>query len=331
MPQVFISYSTKNAVFADLAVLKLDALGISVWLDAGDLRGGEEWRSSIDRGIAQSDAMIVILTPASCASSYVTYEWGFALGMKKKVIPILHEDCQVHPRLEAIQHLDFRDHRNAQWDVLAREIKDAEVHASNETQEKSVGQMSSDDLKEIIASAVALASATSKASGQATDTKEFSRAAESVVGAVSRSGQRDSSGHQRSILWVDDRPNNNAFERQAFEALGVKFTLALSTDEALDHLKRKKFSAIISDMGRKEGPREGYVLLEAVRETDPETPFVIYAGSNAPEHKREAAERGAQGSTNSPQELFNLVARLIEAHPTEQDGGGQPATRPKSK
>lgn len=312
MPKVFISYSTKDAVFADLAMMKLDAQGISVWLDAGNLRGGEEWRSSIDRGISQSDAMIVILTPASCMSSYVTYEWGFALGKKKKVIPILHQDCEVHPRLEAIQYLDFRDHRNGQWDALASEIRDAEIRNSEESHEQQVGQMSADDLKEIIASAVALASAKAKSDGQPSEPEDFSRAAESVVGAVTRSSHRHSARQPYTILWVDDRPNNNVLERQAFEALGIEFTLALSTHEALEVLKRKKFSAIISDMGRKEGPREGYVLLEALREKDRETPFFIYAGSNAPEHKREADKRGAQGTTNNPHELFELVTRHLE-------------------
>jgi CheY-like chemotaxis protein len=133
-----------------------------------------------------------------------------------------------------------------------------------------------------------------------------------VVGVVSQSSRRDSTSHQRAILWVDDRPNNNIYERRSFEALGIDFALALSTDEALEILKRKNFSAIISDMGRKEGPTEGYALLEALRETDSETPFFIYAGSNAPEHKREATERGAQGSTNNPEELFNLVARHLD-------------------
>src|SRR4029079_1435321 len=115
MPKVFISYSTKDAGFADLAKMKLKAEGVDVWLDHEDLRGGDEWREAIDRGIAKSDALLVILTPASCASSYVTYEWGFALGMGKRVIPIRREDATVHPRLEALQHLDFRDHRSAPW------------------------------------------------------------------------------------------------------------------------------------------------------------------------------------------------------------------------
>jgi CheY-like chemotaxis protein len=114
----------------------------------------------------------------------------------------------------------------------------------------------------------------------------------------------------KHILWVDDRPENNSYERGAFESIGFKFTLALSTNQALQILSRQRFAAIISDMGRKEGPREGYALLDALRSRGDQTPFFIYAGSNAPEHKREAAARGAQGSTNNPQELFESVAQL---------------------
>jgi CheY-like chemotaxis protein len=94
--------------------------------------------------------------------------------------------------------------------------------------------------------------------------------------------------------------------------MGLEFTLALSTSEALEILSKRRFAAIISDMGRKEGPREGYVLLESVRSNDKDTPFFIYASSNAPEHKKEAAERGAQGCTNSAQELFEMVIYAIQ-------------------
>ncbi|MDK7838786.1 response regulator, partial [Klebsiella pneumoniae] len=95
------------------------------------------------------------------------------------------------------------------------------------------------------------------------------------------------------ILWVDDRPENNVYERQAFEAQGIEFALALSTDEALELLKTNKFAAIISDMDRKEGAQEGYVLLERLRAMGDKTPFMIYASSDLPEHKRMARERGA--------------------------------------
>lgn len=53
---------------------------------------------------------------------------------------------------------------------------------------------------------------------------------------------------------VDDRPDNNTYERDAFESVGITFTLARSTAEALQVLGKDRFAAIISDMGRAEGP-----------------------------------------------------------------------------
>ena len=121
----------------------------------------------------------------------------------------------------------------------------------------------------------------------------------------------ESDNWHNKILWVDDRPTNNVYERKAMESMGLEFTLALSTDEALRVLSTERFAAIISDMGRKEGPREGYTLLEAVRAKDKSTPFFIYAGSNAPQHRREAALRGAQGSTNIAEDLVEMVTRAL--------------------
>ena len=64
------------------------------------------------------------------------------------------------------------------------------------------------------------------------------------------------------VLWVDDRPNNNVHEREALEALGVQFVLAVSTDEALERIKQRPIDAIISDMGRPPDSQAGYTLLE---------------------------------------------------------------------
>jgi len=101
------------------------------------------------------------------------------------------------------------------------------------------------------------------------------------------------------------------YERGAFEAIGLRFTLSLSTDEALERARDNKFAAIISDMGRKEGPREGYKLLDALRESGDKTPVIFYAGSNSPDHKRETEKHGGQGCTNNPQELFRLVTAAV--------------------
>ncbi len=118
-------------------------------------------------------------------------------------------------------------------------------------------------------------------------------------------------GWRNHILWVDDRPENNTYERQAFEAIGLPFTLALSTAEAFERLAQTKFVVIISDMGRREGSREGYVLLDRLRKDGNHTPLFFYAASNTPEHKRETREHDGQGCTNNAQELFEMVTRAV--------------------
>lgn len=160
-----------------------------------------------------------------------------------------------------------------------------------------------------LAAVASLATAAAKNSRDAAETD-----VSGIVDAVRELGPRRESlpdGWRNQVLWVDDRPENNTHERRAFEALGLEFTLAESTDEALERLKAQRFAVIISDMGRREGPREGYVLLDAIRTRDDETPVFFYASSNAPEHKRETEAHGGQGCTNNPQELFQMVTRTI--------------------
>jgi CheY-like chemotaxis protein len=138
----------------------------------------------------------------------------------------------------------------------------------------------------------------------------------SVVQSVQEASSASDRGRKHGrlsnhVLWVDDRPENNVNERAAFEAMGITFSLALSTSEALAQMKNRSFTAIISDMGRKEGPTEGYVLLDQIRAEGDQTPLFFYSSSNAPEHKRETLAHGGQGCTNHPQELFQMVMRAL--------------------
>ena len=145
----------------------------------------------------------------------------------------------------------------------------------------------------------------------ASDPKALAGISDAVRKAVS--GLQTEPRKNNRILWVDDCPENNRYERNAFENMGFEVSIALSTAQACEVLKHTKFAAIVSDMGRKEGPREGYVLLRAVREQDLDTPFFIYSGSDSPEHKEEARRNGAQGSTCYADELFSLVTNELIA------------------
>jgi CheY-like chemotaxis protein len=172
---------------------------------------------------------------------------------------------------------------------------------------------------------------------EASAKRKQAEAAAAVAAAVASRSEResDSAGHQRdaraaaavvaevatpniirrvagsTVLWVDDTPQNNVYERQALEALGISVVIALSTEEALEKVGRQRFDAIISDMGRPPDSQAGYTLVDQLRSAGNRTPVIIYAASRTPEHQAEASRRGAVGCTNRPDELLSMVLAAI--------------------
>ena len=114
------------------------------------------------------------------------------------------------------------------------------------------------------------------------------------------------------ILWVNDNPDNNIYERNALGVLGIHFCLATDTKEALKYLKETKFNLIISDFKLKDDPQGGYRLLAEIKKLPSPPPFIIYSYSANPEFEKDAKVRGAYGETNSPQRLFELSVNAIQ-------------------
>jgi TIR domain len=133
MITVFLSYSRKDYFFAELIESKLREKEIKVWRDQGQLRPGTDWRDSIERGIAESLAVLVALGPNSAESAYVTYEWAYAFGSKKVVIPLKLAECSLHPKLETIQSFDFSVPGALPWEALAVRINEIETDADQAT------------------------------------------------------------------------------------------------------------------------------------------------------------------------------------------------------
>ena len=115
----------------------------------------------------------------------------------------------------------------------------------------------------------------------------------------------------KSILWVDDNPVNNELAVRALRKLSLDVEQATTTQMGLDAMARRYFDLVISDMGRGSDLRAGYELLDAIRTQHNAVPFLIFAGSDNAEFRREAAQRGAQLSTNDMLELIDAVIRLL--------------------
>lgn len=110
------------------------------------------------------------------------------------------------------------------------------------------------------------------------------------------------------ILWVDDRPDHNSWERELFHSLGAVVVAVESTASALACLRHEAFHVAISDIHRHDDPAGGIAGAREIRAIAPNMPIVFYvqelASSQSPE--------GAQGITNDPNELLHLVLDRLE-------------------
>jgi CheY-like chemotaxis protein len=118
---------------------------------------------------------------------------------------------------------------------------------------------------------------------------------------------------ERTLLWVDDNPANNAWERRALESYGMRFLLALDTDKA-ERLVADKgpFDAIISDMGRVGDPVAGYTLLGRLRKSGTDTPYFVYTTTGLAEKLAPlASQQGVDGVTGDPDMLVEMVVAAV--------------------
>ena len=323
---VFISHSFDDQPEFENVTDWLDRLDVPYWKPA-EIKSGASLRGQLRQAVGSCSVCIFVATHNSVASSWCGAELGAFWGADIPVIVYLADSSLPEEALPPILQGDVWDRKLSRIASRAAElVKEREGSGIKGVISPSdrVTSMTVEQLEKIIAGAVSLVRA-GEERGSPVDQQAGGRGATALdaAGRVLRAADAASNiGHEpgdiwrRRILWVDDRPDNNTYERQVFESLGLTFDLALSTDEALERLSRSRYGAIISDMGRREGPREGYRLLDAVRASDTITPVFIYAGANAPEHKREAAEHGAQGSTNRANELVDMVTQALGSSDT---------------
>jgi CheY-like chemotaxis protein len=115
------------------------------------------------------------------------------------------------------------------------------------------------------------------------------------------------------ILWVDDQPENNAFQIARFKSKNIDVVEAHSTSEAMQLLNGGRgFSAVISDMGRREDgrfhARAGLELMDQMRKLGIALPVFIYSSSSQVSRIREDPSAvGMAGVTSSPVELFEML------------------------
>lgn len=130
------------------------------------------------------------------------------------------------------------------------------------------------------------------------------------------------------VLWVDDQPSNNFYERSALEALGFWVQLSTNNDDAWERISAASYDVVISDMRRPPVEDAGFQLLSKLRQNGNKTRFAIYSGdfSNWKRNYDEAVRRGALGCSNMAGGLVEMLIRALRDILSEPEAEARQAT-----
>lgn len=110
------------------------------------------------------------------------------------------------------------------------------------------------------------------------------------------------------VLVVDDEPLLRELAREVLERAGFRVELAADGREGLERARALRPDLALVDLSMPE--LDGWALLAALRETDPDVPVVIWSGYHAHDGEALARSRGARAYLSKPVSPRELVARL---------------------
>lgn len=98
--KVYISHTYKDAALAKKVATILRTDGLNVWNEEDEIMPGDNWAEKISQALKESEAMVVLLTPAALESKNVRREIEYALGEESyshRLIPVAVGDPQNLP------------------------------------------------------------------------------------------------------------------------------------------------------------------------------------------------------------------------------------------
>lgn len=129
--KVFISYARKDEALAGKVAATLEEAGLDAWYDKREIMPGENWADNIAKGLKESDAMVVLLTPHALESDLVSLDIDHALSekaYKNRLIPVLVGEPE-----------DFSSHK-IPWILKRLKMIKLPEHGRNEEQLKQIAQ-----------------------------------------------------------------------------------------------------------------------------------------------------------------------------------------------
>jgi len=104
--EVFICYARVDEKFVLKLVRKLKNHGVKIWFDK-HIKTGDDWDTAIDNALYRCDEFLIILSKTAVQSKEVRAELRVALDERKKIVPVLYQECNIPRQLRIRQHIDL--------------------------------------------------------------------------------------------------------------------------------------------------------------------------------------------------------------------------------
>ena len=116
--------------------------------------------------------------------------------------------------------------------------------------------------------------------------------------------------HKR-LLFVDDERGIRETLSVILRRYGFTVTVAATVAGALEEIKKQQFDLLLCDLNI-EGERDGYTVIRAMREVNPECVTIVLTGYPDEESAEEAIQLGIDDYIAKPARADVLVAMLAE-------------------
>lgn len=127
MPYVFVSYSRQQYYIAEQLAASLSANGLPAWLDIQEILPGADWQASIDQGIANCAAFILVASQSACRSAAVQHEIALARSAGKPIyLAVIQNSPLVKQLKDEASIIDCRFQFEAQIAKLAHAVQAGE-------------------------------------------------------------------------------------------------------------------------------------------------------------------------------------------------------------
>src|SRR5262245_59783120 len=101
---VFISYSHNDKDTAAALARELEGLEVPYFLDTKDNAWGESITDGLHKAMQAASAIVVIVSPASVKSHWLSFELGYAIAMNKPILPfVTHRSIELPDYLRGLR------------------------------------------------------------------------------------------------------------------------------------------------------------------------------------------------------------------------------------